>query len=214
MTAGNGPHRLAVDLNRRAPLLSLPHANMKRLVIVLLVIGALWAATATYRAYREHNVRVLAQRRAVVEQREQEQRERARAKAEADRLATLQAEQAAAAAEQAAAEARRQAEADAARRTRSEAEAARIAAGLDRLRRDRETARMDAERSAAERQQEFARVESAQTAALAKLNEIESAKPPMDDRAAALAAAIEHQIELERRAEDAMARRRAIPTRP
>jgi hypothetical protein len=187
---------------------------MKRLVIVLLVLGALWAATATYRAYREHNARVLAQRRAAVEQREQEQRERTRAQTEAERLAALQAEKAAAEAERAAAEARRQAEAEATRRAQREAEAARTAAGLDRLRRDREAARLEAERLTVERQQDFALVESAQTSALAKLHEIESNKPPMDDRAAALAAAIERQIELERRAEDVTARRRAIPARP
>lgn len=214
MARGRGAHLSTADLNRSVPLLSLPHATMKRLVIVLLALSALWAATATYRAYREHNARLLAQRRAAVEQREQDQRDRARAKAEAERLATLQAEKAAAEAERAAAEARRQAEAEAARRAQRDAEAARMAAGLDRLRRDRESARLEAERLAAERAQQFAVVENAQIAALAKLNQIESNKPPMDDRAAALAAAIEHQIELERRAEDALARRRAIPTRP
>lgn len=184
---------------------------MNKLAGVLVVVIAIWAIAATYRAYRTRTEAQLASQRAMLQDRDSEAVRRAAAEQEALRLKELQAQQAAADAERAIADLRaQQAAADAANAER-ELQAARWQAEIDRLRTEKLAAEGEAKQLASQRREEIARIEAAQVEAIAKMRDIELERATSRDRDAARTAALAHQEELEKRAQEQLARLRAQP---
>ena len=184
---------------------------MKMLAILLAVAVAIWAVAGSYRTYRVNTERQLAAQRAAAEEREAERARRVAAEEEARRLAALQAEQQAAEAERQIAALKEQQAAEDLVRQAKEAEAARWKAELDRLTQEKEAASIDAMNASAQRLADIARIERAHADALAKVKSLEEQKTEMRDRQAAREAALAHQQELEKKAQEELARFRARP---
>lgn len=182
---------------------------MKMLAILLAVAVAIWAIAGSYRTYRVNAERQLAAQRAAAEERETERARRVAAEEEARRLAALQAEKQAAEAEQQIAALKAQEAAEQSARQAKEEEAARWQAELDRLTKEKEAASVDALNASAQRLADLARIERAHADALAKVKSLEDEKTEMRDRQAAREAALAHQLELEKKAQEALARFRA-----
>jgi hypothetical protein len=91
-------------------------------------------------------------------------------------------------------------------RAAAEAESTRLSAELDRLQRDKEAAVAEAKRLSTERIIEISAIEQKQAAALAKLGAVEDNKRVLLDRAARQAEALARQLELEKAAQDRLAR--------
>lgn len=186
---------------------------MKTVAIIFFLLIAVAGITFGYRAYKEKTEGDLAVRRSMLEERENELRRRAEATDEAKRLATLQAEQAAAEAQQKLA-AMRQEEADAEARSRvTEAETLRLNSQLEELRRQKEATLAMVQKTAEQRQAELATIAATQEAALSKLRTLESEKTQAASREAALEAALKQQIDLEKQAQERVSRTRAAHSR-
>jgi hypothetical protein len=186
---------------------------MKKLAGAVLVLVAVWALAATYRSYRARVETQLNARRNAIVEREAESRHRAEAEQEALRLKEMQAQQEAAEAERRIAELRAQQEAADAANAEREAQAARWEAELDRLRREKLAAEGEARQLADQRHDEIARLKAAEVDALAKLRDVELGRAASRDRDAQRAAALAHQLEVEKRARDELARLRSRPAR-
>lgn len=184
---------------------------MKTIAVILVLLIAAAGITYSYRAYKEKTETDLAARRLLVEERENETRRLADATKEAQRLATLQAEKAAAAEEEKLAAMRQEQAQAEARRLEAEKETARWNQQIEDLRRQKEATIAMGERSDAQRQADLAVITAAQNEVLAKLRILESEKSQMASRKTALAAALEQQIELEKRAQERATRTRTAP---
>lgn len=186
---------------------------MKNVVGALVLVIAIWAIAATFRAYRIRTDAQLAAQRANVEERDTEAKRRASAEQEALRLKELQAQQEAAEAERALAELRAQQAAAEAANAEREAQAARMQAELEVLRREKTAAEGEARQLADQRKEEIERIREAETEALAKLRGLDLERVTSRDRDEARAAAIARQIELEKRAQEQLAKIRAARAR-
>ena len=186
---------------------------MKTVAVIFLLLIAVAGITFSYRAYKEKTEGDLAVRRLMVEERDNELRRRAEATDEAKRLATLQAEQAAAEAQQKLA-AMRQEEAEAEARQRvAEAETLRLNSQLEKLRRQKEATIVMIQKTAEQRRAELATIAATQEAALSKLLSLESEKSQAATHEAALETALKQQIELEKQAQERASRARAAHSR-
>ncbi len=186
---------------------------MKKIAIIVLVLIGVSVVAFSYRAYKNKVATELAARRAMLDERENEARQRAAAKQEAQRLAALQAEQAAAEEARKLAEMRQEEVAAEQQRAAAEAEITRLNRGFEELRQQREAAIMMGQTSAEKRQAELAAIAAAENAAMEKLHTIESEKAQLASRETAHAAALQHQIELEKLAQERAARYRASQPR-
>jgi hypothetical protein len=186
---------------------------MKKLAGAVLVLVAVWALAATYRSYRARTEAQLSARRAVAGERETEAKHRADAEQEALRLKEMQAQQEAAEAERRIAELRAQQQAADAANAEREAQAARWQAEIDRLRREKLAAEGEARQLADQRRDEISRIVAAETDAMAKLRDVELGRATSRDRDAQRAAALAHQLEIEKRAREELARLRSQPSR-
>ena len=182
---------------------------MKMLAILLAVAVGILAIAGSYRTYRVNAERQLAAQRAAAEEREAERAHRVAAEEEARRLAALQAEQQAAEAERQIATLKAEQAAADTERQAKESEAARWQAELDRLTKEKEAASTDAMNASAQRLADIARIERAHADALAKVKSLEEQKTELHDRQAAREAALAHQQELEKKAQEELARFRA-----
>jgi hypothetical protein len=181
---------------------------MKKIAVILAVVLVVVALSYSYQAYKERTEDELANRRKQIEERDAEAQRQSLAKAEAQRLASLQADQAAAEADRQLEALKQQQREAEQQRLANEAERARLNQELENLRRQRDAVAAMVEKSAVQRQAGLATIAQAQSDALAKLRAVENEKSQLASREAAHAAALQKQMELEKQARERASRYR------